>query len=479
MNGLLTNPVIQGLLAGGPNAIRMASEQQRAALAPRGGGGMSGAPGAIVTRDTGMADLGSGLSGLGEGLAAIGAMRDRAAQKEAFDAAIATLPPEQQTIARLNPEAFAKAYAEAMSRPPEKMTTANTALFDVDGKPRRMALDAGMKAGLPEWQDPPDMKTFGNDAVGYYALKQTPGGGFEKIDLLKGLGREPKQVQTVTTAEGVFPINPDATLGPRLGSPVTSAKPETIKLFKGGKEQTVTSGTVTEKALRDAGWTTDPAPDPTALQRDYEYAKANGGYTGTFEEYVLGADPQKALAAFKLKQEQGNTERQVVSQYEDLTNLIRQGELVLDHPGRGKGTGMSRTLFAPFGVTIPGSDTAGFDAQLETLKAKVFLPEVQKMQGMGALSNAEGQKISAAFGALDPNMPDDEFAKTLNTALSDLRRAQERAAGRLPQGYGNSPASAPAAAPTASGGGDPGSPPEGVTPDEWKYMTPEEKALFQ
>jgi hypothetical protein len=89
MNGLLTNPVIQGLLSGGPNAIRMASEQQRAALAPRGGGGMSGAPGAIVTRDTGMADLGSGLSGLGEGLAAIGAMRDRAAQREVEDQAIA------------------------------------------------------------------------------------------------------------------------------------------------------------------------------------------------------------------------------------------------------------------------------------------------------------------------------------------------------------------------------------------------------
>jgi hypothetical protein len=195
MNGLLANPVISGLLGGGPNAIRAAAEQQRMALAPRGGGGMSGAPGAIVTQDRSGADLGAGLAGLGKGLSAIGKMRDRAAQKEAFDAAIATLPPEQQTIARLNPEAFAKAYAEAMSRPPEKMTTANTALFDVDGKPRRMALDAGMNAGLPEWRDQPDMKTFGNDAVGYYALKQTPGGGIEKIDLVEGLGREQTALQ--------------------------------------------------------------------------------------------------------------------------------------------------------------------------------------------------------------------------------------------------------------------------------------------
>jgi hypothetical protein len=118
MNGLLTNPVISGLLGGGPNAIRAAAEQQRAALAPRGGGGMSGAPGAIVTQDRSGADLGAGLAGLGQGLSAIGKMREKAKQREAFEATIASLPPEQQAIARLNPDAFAKANAEAMFRPP-------------------------------------------------------------------------------------------------------------------------------------------------------------------------------------------------------------------------------------------------------------------------------------------------------------------------------------------------------------------------
>jgi hypothetical protein len=89
MNGLLANPVISGLLGGGPNAIRAAAEQQRMALAPRGGGGMSGAPGAIVTQDRSGADLGAGLAGLGKGLSAIGKMRDKAKQSEAFEATIA------------------------------------------------------------------------------------------------------------------------------------------------------------------------------------------------------------------------------------------------------------------------------------------------------------------------------------------------------------------------------------------------------
>jgi hypothetical protein len=89
MNGLLANPVISGLLGGGPNAIRAAAEQQRLALAPRGGGGMSGAPGAIVTQDRSGADLGAGLAGLGKGLSAIGKMRADAKRQEVEDQAIA------------------------------------------------------------------------------------------------------------------------------------------------------------------------------------------------------------------------------------------------------------------------------------------------------------------------------------------------------------------------------------------------------
>jgi hypothetical protein len=177
MNGLLANPVISGLLGGGPNAIRAAAEQQRLALAPRGGGGMSGAPGAIVTQDRSGADLGAGLAGLGKGLSAIGAMRDKAKRSEAFEAAISQLPPEQQTAARLNPEAFSAAQAKSFFSTPEKMTTSNTALFDVDGKPRRMSLEEGMRRGLSEWQAPKEsLDLKGSAETGLYVLERGPDG---------------------------------------------------------------------------------------------------------------------------------------------------------------------------------------------------------------------------------------------------------------------------------------------------------------
>jgi hypothetical protein len=177
MNGLLANPVISGLLSGGPNAIRAAAEQQRLALAPRGGGGMSGAPGAIVTQDRSGADLGAGLAGLGKGLSAIGAMRDKAKRSEAFEAAISQLPPEQQSAARLNPEAFSAAQAKSFFSTPEKMTTSNTALFDVDGKPLRMSLEEGMRRGLSEWQAPKEsLDLKGSAETGLYVLERGPDG---------------------------------------------------------------------------------------------------------------------------------------------------------------------------------------------------------------------------------------------------------------------------------------------------------------
>ena len=81
MQGLLSNPVISGLLSGGPNAVRARSQQQVAQMLPRGRGGMMGAPSPIVQSGGGM---GAGLAGLGEGLQKFAQVRkEQAAQEQA------------------------------------------------------------------------------------------------------------------------------------------------------------------------------------------------------------------------------------------------------------------------------------------------------------------------------------------------------------------------------------------------------------
>ena len=105
---------------------------------------------------------------------------------------------------------------------------------------------------------------------------------------------------------------------------------------------------------------------------------------------------------------------------------IQQIDLLLNHPGRGSGTGMSAFLPA-----IPGSDRKGFDAQLATFKAQTFIPMVAQLKGMGALSDAEGRKLTEAVGALDPQMGEAEFAASLTRIKTRLYRAQKMAYDRI------------------------------------------------
>jgi len=76
---------------------------------------------------------------------------------------------------------------------------------------------------------------------------------------------------------------------------------------------------------------------------------------------------------------------------------------------------------------IPGTDAAGFATQLETFKAQTFIPMVSALKGMGALSDAEGKKLTAAVGALDPKMKLSEFNDAITKIKADLEAARQRA----------------------------------------------------
>jgi hypothetical protein len=78
---------------------------------------------------------------------------------------------------------------------------------------------------------------------------------------------------------------------------------------------------------------------------------------------------------------------------------------------------------------VPGTDSANFQAELETFKSQAFLPMVSQLKGMGALSDAEGKKLTAAVGALDPRMGEAAFRASLARVKKDMDDARERVAG--------------------------------------------------
>jgi len=95
-----------------------------------------------------------------------------------------------------------------------------------------------------------------------------------------------------------------------------------------------------------------------------------------------------------------------------------------EHKGLSRSVGMTGMF-----PTMPGSDSANFQAELNTFQSQAFIPMVAQLKGMGALSDAEGKKLTAAVGALDPKMGEPDFRASVKRITDDMEAARKRVAG--------------------------------------------------
>jgi len=131
-----------------------------------------------------------------------------------------------------------------------------------------------------------------------------------------------------------------------------------------------------------------------------------------------GIDDKRADKAAKEEAQKQGVVASFDSSLETLSRLA-------SHPGKSSAVGFGGTTSS----MIPGTNAAGFASQLETFKAQTFLPQVQNLKGMGALSDAEGKRLTAAVGALDQKMKPAEFDAQLRIIENDLKKARARVTG--------------------------------------------------
>jgi len=117
------------------------------------------------------------------------------------------------------------------------------------------------------------------------------------------------------------------------------------------------------------------------------------------------AQEAKDIAKVQNQQQAGISAQQVLD----------QAQALFAHGGRKAGTGVSSWM-----GSIPGTDAKDFAANLATFKAQTFVPMVSALKGMGALSDAEGKKLTESVGALDPSVNETAFVKNLQTATKTL-----------------------------------------------------------
>ncbi|HCN9798209.1 TPA: phage DNA ejection protein [Escherichia coli] len=115
---------------------------------------------------------------------------------------------------------------------------------------------------------------------------------------------------------------------------------------------------------------------------------------------------------------------------DNLSRTIETATEVLNSPGF---TGYFGTNLNPLSSRfIPGTEAADTETLVDTLKSQGFLSGIQQMKGMGALSNAEGQKVMDAIGSLSPNQSE----KSARAAIKTIIKTTEMAQKRMQQKYG-------------------------------------------
>jgi hypothetical protein len=153
-----------------------------------------------------------------------------------------------------------------------------------------------------------------------------------------------------------------------------------------------------------------------AAQLQYESGKVPAGFQRTPDGKGVVPIPGSEAAQ---KDKDRLTHAQSALAANDTT--VATIDRLLTHPGREGATGTWN-----YDRFIPGTKAADFGAELETLKAQTFLPMVEQMKGLGALSDAEGKKLSAAIGALDPKMSEEGFVESLNRIKANLGEGRNR-----------------------------------------------------
>ena len=126
----------------------------------------------------------------------------------------------------------------------------------------------------------------------------------------------------------------------------------------------------------------------------------------------------------KREQKQETADLTKAGQVASFDTMLGTLDRLSAHPGLKNSVGLRGKL-----PTIPGSDSANFQAELDTFQSQAFIPMVAQLKGMGALSDAEGKRLTQAVGALNPNMGEEAFRASIKRIQDDMNAARARVVG--------------------------------------------------
>lgn len=140
--------------------------------------------------------------------------------------------------------------------------------------------------------------------------------------------------------------------------------------------------------------------------------------------YSMKSSQPKPMSEYQQAQLDDKREQRKLAtqgQLQTFDTMLMTLDRIKNHSGLESAVGKSSYI-----PSIRGSDAYNFEQSLETLKSQAFVPMVASLKGMGALSDAEGKKLTQAIGELDKGMSEDEFKKSVDRIISDIEAAKRR-----------------------------------------------------
>ena len=207
---------------------------------------------------------------------------------------------------------------------------------------------------------------------------------------------------------------------------LTNAMPQLQAVNLGGTTQMVDINPVTNPGAVGKTLQRTPTPGEVEQQRHNGVSEVNTVRGQNLTDARARDFNQVKVEENKLKREakEEAANQAKAGQLASFDTMLGSLDRLSKHPGLSRSVGVTGMF-----PTMPGSDSANFQAELETFKSQSFIPMVSQLKGMGALSDAEGKKLTAAVGALDPKMGETAFRQSVDRIMADMKAARGRMTG--------------------------------------------------
>lgn len=193
--------------------------------------------------------------------------------------------------------------------------------------------------------------------------------------------------------------------------------------------------------LQKKGW------DITKVQEDIKIARQNASIAALNAQIAREGNQLKreelGLKLQEMKEKRDTAVREKAADLEsargNVDNMLNTADRILKTP-----MGVVGSAAGPVSARMPtlSQDTADFEELVNTLGSQAFLAQIPNIKGMGALSNAEGEKLQAALQNFSLRQSPERLMENIKEAQRLLIKARKNMTARsgLPETIPDTPA---------------------------------------